>query len=295
MNKSVSQSFWLTEQGLPFGRGGVRISVEVTKVLYDERSRYGHIQALETPFFGRMLLIDGIIQTTESDEFIYHEMMVQLPGLQFGAPRQILVIGGGDGGALRQALRFPSLEWVVQVEIDSLVTRVSRQYLPDISSGAFDDPRVEVVYADGAKYVEDCIGQFDVVVLDLTDPIPGGAAERLFDAPFLGQVKSILAPRGVVMMQCGSLLFQPQVVKDQLQRLSRVFGHARLHTAVVPSYQLTLFGFAMASAQGLEPLSAVEFENRSSGIQGANQYLTTDIYQASQAVPPYLRRQLGLG
>ncbi len=295
MNKGVRQPIWLTERDLPFGRSGVRISVEVTKVLCDEHSKYGHIRVLETPFFGRILVIDGIIQTTESDEFIYHEMMVQLPGLQFGAPRKILIIGGGDGGALRQALRFPSLEWAVQVEIDDLVTRVSRQYLPDISSGAFDDSRVELVYADGAKYVKDCAGRFDVVVLDLTDPVPHGTSEQLFDAPFLSQVKSILAPRGVVMMQCGSLLFQPQEVKDQLQRLRQVFGHARLHSAVIPGYQLTLFGFAMASAQELELLDAAEFENRSSGIREANQYLTIDTYQASQVIPPYLRHQLGLG
>ncbi len=291
---STNQSFWLTEEDLPFGRSGVRISVEVTKVLHDENSKYGHIQVLDTPFFGRMLVIDGIIQTTESDEFIYHEMMVQLPGLQVGTPRQMLIIGGGDGGALRQALRFQKLERVVQVEIDSLVTRLSREHLPAISAGSFDAPRTELVYADGAEYVKDCTGQFDVVVLDLTDPIPGGAAEQLFDVPFLTQVKAILAPGGVVMMQCGSLLFQPQEVKEQLQRLRHVYGHARLHTAVVPGYQLTSFGFAIASAQELKLLDAPEFKQRSQGIQGANQYLTAETYQASMAVPPYLRSQLGL-
>lgn len=283
---------WFTEQALPHGRSGITISVEVTASIYDEQSTWGHIQVLDTPFHGRMLVIDGVIQTTENDEFIYHEMLVLAPSLQHGAPASMLVIGGGDGGALRQALRLKSLDRVVQVEIDDMVTTVCRRHLPGVSGGAFDDPRVELVFADGAEYVRATGEQFDVVVLDLTDPVPGGPAERLFGEDFLREVKRVLAPGGVLAMQCGSLTFQPDEVSTELRLLRRVFGGVRLHTAVVPGYQLTTFGFLLASDELMT--MPTDLARRWENVTADCEYLSPEMFTASTAIPPYLRRALGV-
>src|SRR2546421_1347271 len=285
--------WWFTERELPYGRRGVRIGLEVTGVRYDERSPYGHIQVLDTAFHGRMLVIDGVVQTTETDEFIYHEMLVLAPGIQHGRPATVLVVGGGDGGALRQALRLKSLERVVQVEIDETVTKVCREHLPTVSGGAFDDPRAELVFTDGADYVASH-GGFDVVVLDLTDPIPRGAAEPLFGEDFLGHARDALAPGGVLAMQCGSLTLQPDEVRTQLARLRRVFPSVRLHTAVVPGYQLTTFGFLLAARHPLDPPVGTDLADRWDNIAGSSAYLSPEMYRASMAIPPYLRRILEL-
>jgi spermidine synthase len=286
---------WFTEAPLPFGAPGVRTQIEVTGVRCDIRSRYGHIQVFDTEFHGGMLVIDGIVQTTERDEFIYHEMMVLLPGLQHGRPRTALIVGGGDGGALRQALRLASLERVVQVEIDDTVTRVCREHLPTVSAGAFDDPRVELVFADGIEYLAACRERFDVIVLDLTDPVPGSPAEELFGEDFLARVAAALTPGGVVAMQCGSLTLQSDEVRTQLQRLRRVFPGTRLHTAVVPGYQLTTFGFALASTRPLVDLTDAELAGRWRNITGGCRYLSPQMYGASAVLPPYLREAVGVG
>ncbi|WP_161606136.1 polyamine aminopropyltransferase [Microlunatus speluncae] len=283
---------WFTEVELPHGRRGLKINIEVAEVLVDERSEWGLLQVFDTPFFGRLLAIDGIVQVTESDEFIYHELMVTLPGVQHGAPSSVLITGGGDGGALRQALRFGGLASVTQVEIDEAVSRVCRRYLPSVSSGAFEDPRTRLVWQDAYAFVAETDQRFDVIVLDLTDPVEGSPAERLFDADFLKLVAGRLTPDGIVMTQCGSLIFQPDEVRQQVERLSRVFPHVRLHQAVVPSYQLTSFGFVMASAAELDRLDRAEFEARLGGVTGESGYLDYDSYRASMTLPPYLRRQL---
>lgn len=288
----TNNRFWFTEQELPYGREGVRIQVAVDEVLYDEKSKWGHIQILRTPFYGKMLVIDGIIQTSESDEFIYHEMMTILPSLQHGNPKKLLVIGGGDGGALHQATRIRELEKAVQVEIDDAVTSVSRKYLPEVSKDAFDDPRTSVVYADGADYIATTPDVFDIILLDLTDPIPDSPAEKLFEDDFLHEVKKILAPGGIVVMQCGSLIFQPEEVKQQIQRFTQVFSASRLHHAVVPGYQLTSFGFLIGSDSPLDILDREELEKRQTMLSDENRYLSTDMYYASMAIPPYLAKQI---
>jgi spermidine synthase len=285
-----SPSWWFTERELPYGRRGVRIGLEVTRVRHDQRSRYGHIQVLDTPLHGRTLVLDGIVQTTENDEFIYHEMLVLAPSLEHGRPASMLIVGGGDGGALRQALRLRSLERVVQVEIDETVTKVSREHLPRISGGAFDDPRVELVFADGAGYLASRPGPFDVIVLDLTDPVPGGPAEPLFGEDFLRHARDALTPGGVLATQCGSVTLQPAEVGIQLRRLGRVFEATRLHTAVVPGYQLTSFGFLLAAQHPLRPPPDEAWSN----LIGKCEYLSPEMFRASMAIPPYLQRVLQL-
>lgn len=285
----AAAAHWFTERELPYGHPGVRVSFQVHRVLHDERSPFGHIQVLDTPFHGRVLVIDGIVQTTEHDEFVYHEMLVLGAGVRHGRPASMLIVGGGDGGALRQALRLRSLRSVVQVEIDDTVSRVCREHLPRVSGGAFDDPRVELVWADGARYLAACRRRFDVIVLDLTDPVPGGPAESLFGERFLRTAADALAPGGVLAAQCGSLTLQPDEVRTQLRLTRRLFPDTTLHTAVVPGYQLTSFGFLLA---GGDPPDLGDPAGRWANIDGPCRYLSPQMYAASTVLPPYLRQIL---
>lgn len=281
----MKKNFWFSEKGLPYAQDTVEIRTFVEEILHDEQSQYAHIQVFSTPFFGKMLVIDDIIQTTESDEYIYHEMMVLLPSIRMGSPRKILIIGGGDGGAIKQALRIKSVEEIIQVEIDERVTEVSKKFLPSLSENGFDDPRVKVLFTDGAEFLKSHKNEFDVIVLDLTDPKPDSPAEQLFEEPFLNDVKDALTKDGVVAIQSGSLLFQKEWVDTFYKRLQQVFPWVKLHTAVVPSYQLSPFAFVYASPKSLVNLSPVEVKEAFKNISEENRHLTPEMYSASGVIP----------
>lgn len=281
----MKKNFWFSEKGLPYANDTIEIKVFVDEVLHDEQSKYAHIQVFSTPFFGKMLVIDDIIQTTERDEHIYHEMMVLLPSIRMGNPHNILIIGGGDGGAIKQALRIKSIERVVQVEIDERVTEVSKQFLPSLADGGFEDQKVEVLFIDGAKYLKQHKDEFDIIVLDLTDPKPDSPAEQLFEKQFLTDVKNALTQNGVVAIQSGSLLFQKEWVDTFSKRMTEIFPWVRLHTAVVPAYQLSPFAFIYASPKPLPELSADEVKSLFQNINGDNKYLSPEMFNASSVIP----------
>lgn len=292
MTKSTKRPFYFTEVDLPYGKEGIKISVLVNEALLDEKSEYGHIQVFDTAFFGKMLVIDGIIQTTVYDEFIYHEMMVILPSLRSENPQSVLIIGGGDGGAIKQALRVKSLKRIVMAEIDTTVIDVSQKFLPEISDGAFADPRVELIIQDGAEYVRKHKAEFDLVVLDLTDPVPGSPAEYLFSEEFYHEVKDALKLGGAVALHGGSITFQPAEVTTLIQRLRRVFKYVDLYPAIVPAYQLSLFGFINASDQ--PRAKTAEVERWMQNIEGQNKYLSSEVYETLGVLPPYIQKELGL-
>jgi spermidine synthase len=292
MTNSARKPSYFKEAELPYGREGIRISVLVNETLLDEKSAYGHIQVFDTAFFGKMLVIDEIVQTTVYDEFVYHEMMVILPSLRIEKPQSVLIIGGGDGGAIKQALRVKSLKRIVMAEIDTTVIDVSREFLPEISGGAFDDPRVELIIQDGAKYVRRHKAEFDLVVLDSTDPVPGSPAEYLFSEGFYHEVKDALEPGGVVALHGGSITFQPAEVTTIVQRLRRVFKYVDLYPAIVPSYQLSLFGFINASDQ--PQAKTAEVERWMQNIEGQSKYLSSEVYKTLGVLPPYIQKELGL-
>lgn len=286
----TSNDYWFTEAELPYGKKGLRLSTLVTNQLYHEKTPFGDLEILETPFYGRILTLDGIIQTSTYDEFIYHEMMVLAPSLYTDAPKSVLVIGGGDGGAIKQALRLGSVERITMVEIDTKVVELSKQYLPSISGGAFDDPRVELILQDGKAFLENTTDTYDIIVMDLTDPLEDSPAEDLFTTDFYKTVRSRLTPTGVAAIQCGSLLFQPGEVKGVRASLAASFANTFLHTAVVPGYQLSSFGFIYATDNAAP--TAEQLESRYANISGEFDYLTPQMFAASQAIPPYLQREI---
>lgn len=282
---------WFTEAELPGGTGGVRIGIEVTDQLVDERTEFGHIEIYDSPFYGRFLALDGIIQVSESDEFVYHEMMVTLPGLLHGAPERVLILGGGDGGALKHALRFPSCRQATQVEINDRVRELCATYLPSVSDGAFDDPRARLVCGDAFEAVTGTDEAYDVITLDLTDPDPDGPAARLFQAEYLGAVRDRLTDRGIAAIHCGSLLFQPDEVASMTALLREVFPYSELRTAVVPTYQFSAFGFLYGSRRPLPQLSYGEFGRRAQRLSAPTRFLNPQMLDATAALPAYQARR----
>jgi spermidine synthase len=214
--------------------------------LASERSPFQQIDIYENAAFGRLLALDGLVQTTERDEFVYHEMLVHVPLLALEDPKRVLIIGGGDGGTLRRVLAHPSVERAVMVEIDERVTALCREFMPSISAGALDDARAEVRFADGIAYVMDGGESFDAILIDSSDPV--GPGEGLFTTAFYRAAACRLNPGGVLCAQSGSPYFQ----QDEMHRTYNIaitaFDDVRMYLANVPTYPGSLWSFTLAAA-----------------------------------------------
>jgi len=201
-------------------------------------SPYQHIEVWDTPQLGRLFTLDGRPMTAIGDEFIYHECMVHPAALAHPAPRTALVLGGGDGGAARQLLKHPSIERIVVAELDAEVVRMTREYLPEVHGGAFDDPRVELVIGDAAHFVAGAAAtataQFDLVVFDLTPP--DSPAAGLYTPDFYIQLKRVMRPTAALSLHLGSPYFQPQRVAGLLDDLRDTFAFVRTMHTFVPLY-----------------------------------------------------------
>ena len=244
------------------------------------------------PFFGRVLVLDGVVQTTERDEFIYHEMLAHVPLFAHGAARRVLVIGGGDGGMLREVLRHRAVERVVHVEVDGGVIDTCREHLPNHSAGAFDDPRAEVVIADGARFVAETAERFDVVICDSTDPEGPGAA--LFSPGFYAGCRRSLAPGGVLVTQNGVAFLQPAVARDTARALDALFRDWHFFSAAVPTYAggIMLFGWA-TDDPSLRAVSVETLRTRHAAAGIRTRYYNPEIHKASFALPQYVRELVG--
>jgi spermidine synthase len=288
----MTEPFWFKEREVPFHQIGERFEILVERVLHEEESPYQTIQVFDTPAYGILLALDGIVQTTERDEFIYHEMLALLPCLTHGNPQEVLIIGGGDGGALREVLRVGPVKRATMVEIDQRVIEVSRQFLPQLSAGAFDDPRTTLIIGDGLEVTRNFADTFDVIILDLTDPFPEGPSMPLFQAPFFRDVRRALRADGLFLMNSGLLAFQVEWIRTRIDELRQVFPHVVVHSAPVPSYGVGPYSFLMASARPLEAVSQDEMERRFRTIAGTPRYLSPEMYLAARTLPPYLHQML---
>ena len=221
---------------------------DVTR-LHWERSDKQEIEVLESPFFGRMLVLDGVVQLTERDEFLYHESLVHVPMHAHGQARRVLIIGGGDGGSLRETLRYPGVERAVLVEHDERVVEVSKAFLPTLSTG-FSDPRAQVLHRDGREFLRASGETFDVVIVDSTDPV--GPAEVLFSSSLFQAVSDALTPQGIVAIQTESLHFHREFVVEVQRRLQDVFPVVDLHTLPLATYAGNWWTFSVGS-KALDP------------------------------------------
>ncbi|HEV8339633.1 MAG TPA: polyamine aminopropyltransferase [bacterium] len=276
---------WLTDVGGP----GFAHTYRIDEDLYRGRSLYQEIRVIANADFGRMLVLDEAVQTTERDEFIYHEMLAHVPLLAHHAPRRILIIGGGDGGLLEEALKHP-LEAAVMVEIDRDVIDVTRRFLPQIPGGAFDDPRTRLHIADGIRYVEESAETFDVILVDSTDP--KGPAVGLFAQPFYAAARRRLSAGGVIAVQSGSPLYQQDLIRMVRVNLSAVFPQVFTYLATVPTYPGVLWSFTIGAATSPAAVSEDTVARRTAGF--GLQYLTPVIYRAAFALPPFIARDLSI-
>lgn len=271
---------------------GIEQRTQMRGVLYEGRSPYQLIRVLDTFPFGRALVLDQALQTTEADEFIYHEMIVHPALASLPAPQRVLIIGGGDGGCLRRVLEHP-VQRAVMVEIDGQVIEVCRRYLPSISAGAFDDPRAEIVLADGCRYVREAEGPFDAVLIDSTDPTPTGPSRPLFSPEFYRDIRRLLREDGFLVSQSGSPIFRMNELLMAVLNMRQVFPLVLVYLAPVPSYPGVVWAFTIASAgpdpREVEPSLLAE-RLRERGI--ATAYYSPELHRASFALPAFLARTL---
>lgn len=276
-------SEWFTETLHPWLAQRLRID----RVLFRDQTEHQDLIIFENERFGRVLTLDGVVQTTEGDEFVYHEMMAHVPIVAHGAARRVLVVGGGDGGMAREVLKHQAVEKVTMVEIDRGVVDMSREHLPSLSAGAFDDPRLDLVIADGARFVAETAERFDVIIVDSTDPI--GPGEVLFTAAFYSNCKRCLTPGGIVVTQNGVPSLQGSEVTNSWNRLGRSFGDVWFYVAAVPTYQGGFMTLGWASddpAKRRHDVATIEARFAPLGI--ATRYYTPAIHQACFALPKFV-------
>jgi spermidine synthase len=272
---------WLVDQG----SHDITTAFRVSRLLHQEQTAYQHLEIYESLMFGRMLVLDGAVQTTEREEFIYHEMLAHPALCTHPAPKRVLIIGGGDGGALEEALKHP-LDRAILVEIDEAVVRTSREYLPAVAGRAFADPRATVVIGDGIEYAGKTAERFDVVIVDSTDP--QGPATGLFSPEFYGTIARRLAPGGILTVQSGSAVYQRDLIRSVRRTLRPFFPVVRTYIAAVVEYPATLWSFTMGSL-GPDPLAVTpeSIARRTAGFD--LRYYTPGGHQAAFAPPPFLR------
>jgi spermidine synthase len=209
-------------------------SLRVDKMLYDSKTDHQRLKVFENGTFGRVLTLDDVVQTTEGDNFIYHEMMTHVPIIAHGAARRVLIIGGGDGGMAREVLRHDTVEHVTMVEIDAGVVDFSGEYLPMLSRGAFDDARLELVIADGAGFIRRTAGGYDIIIVDSTDPV--GPGEVLFTDTFYGHAKRALTEDGILVTQNGVPFLQGEELTNTMRAFRALFSDATCYLATIPTY-----------------------------------------------------------
>ena len=256
----------------------------VNRLLFEHKSPHQHLVIFENTRFGRIMALDGIIQTTEGDEFIYHEMLTHVPLFSHGDAQEVLIIGGGDGGILREVVKHKTVKRITQVEIDEAVIQTCREYLPGHSQGAFDDPRLTLVIDDGMAFVDQTPQRFDVIISDSTDPI--GPGEVLFSSTFYDACKRCLKPGGLFVAQNGVPFFQPDELTTSAQRLHPLFSDTTFYTIAVPTYIGGLMTLAWATDNRdlrATPLATLTSRYDTSGI--ATKYYTPALHQAAFALP----------
>lgn len=265
------------------------LAVKIDRVLIEKRTAYQHLVVAEAGPLGRVLILDGNIQVTEFDESGYHEMLAHVPLLTHPAPRRVLVVGGGDGGTLREALRHPCVERVDLCEIDDQVIEMSRRFLPRLSS-SLDDSRASIHIGDAIDFVRGHPGTWDVILVDSSDPI--GPAEGIFGEPFYRDLQRALRPGGVSVLQAESCFVFPDLVREMSRILSTLFPLFTYYNTLVPTYTSGVIGFAFCS-MGPDPLADPDRERLNS--LGEMDFYTPELHKASFALPRRFQRLLPAG
>ncbi|MDD2483741.1 MAG: polyamine aminopropyltransferase [Eubacteriales bacterium] len=232
---------WITEQQ----NEDVNFTCKVNSTIYTGKSEFQEIAVLDTAYFGKMLVLDDVIQTTTFDQYIYHEMIVQVPMFTHPDPKSILVIGGGDGGSIREVTKHKNLEKVQWVDIDKTVVEICKTYLPEWNPDLEKNKIVDLKIEDGIKHMRESKGIYDVIIVDCSDPI--GPGEQLFTHAFYQDVYSALKEDGLFVQQTESPFYHRELIKGILRDVRDIYPIARLYTANIPTYPSGLHCFTIGS------------------------------------------------
>ena len=280
-----TRNLWFTERDEK-----IALSLKHDGKLYEEQSDYQKIEVYKTQAYGNMLTLDGMVMTAEKDEYVYHEMITHVPLLTHPNPKRGLVIGGGDGGTVREMLRHKSLEEVVMVEIDAKVIEACKRYLPEIAS-ALEHPKLNLTFDDGIKYVKKATDEsFDIVIVDSTDPV--GPAEGLFSVDFYKEVHRILRPEGIMVTQSESPRFNSKVFKEVYQVYRSIFGQDKVHCylAYIPTYPTGMWSFSYSTKGNVHPLDSLDkLKSKKFAKLNHLKYYNEAIHEAAFALPNFVK------
>ncbi|KJP90185.1 spermidine synthase [Plasmodium fragile] len=233
---------WFSEFSLMWP--GQAFSLEIKKIVHQAKSKYQSILVFESSTFGNVLVLDGVIQLTEKDEFAYHEMMTHVPMTVAKEPKNVLVVGGGDGGVIRELCKYKSIENIDICEIDEMVIEVSKTFFKNISCG-FEDKRVNVFIEDASKFLENVTNTYDVIIVDSSDPI--GPAESLFNQNFYEKVYNALKPNGYCVSQCESIWIHVGTIKSMMGYAKKLFKKVEYANISIPTYPCGCIGILCCS------------------------------------------------
>jgi spermidine synthase len=279
----TEQGTWIEERHKDF----LVMRYRVEEVLFEGQSPFQKIQVVRTAGHGRMLLNDGLVMLTERDEAVYHEMIAHVPLFVHPDPRRVLVIGGGDGGSVREVLKHRSIEHCRLVEVDEMVVDACRKFIPQ-TAACLDDPRVEVTIADGVEFVASTTESYDVILVDSTDPI--GPAKPLFGPEFYGNVKRVLGDRGIVVSQAESPFYESQAQKSLMTILNDAFDRPCIYNYSNLTYPGSLWSFAFCSKG---PRSVSDFDPARVADCGIDfYYYNPDVHRGAFALPQFMRENL---
>jgi spermidine synthase len=286
MAQKPTSKRWIAETA--FERLGLRMSYAAERMHLRRRTAHQDAVLFDHRQLGKVLMLDGAVQLTDRDEFVYHEMMSHVPILAHGRAREVLIVGGGDCGIAEEVLKHASVGHVTQVEIDAAVVELAKRHFPELAGRALADPRFELVIADGVEFVVKTARRFDVVIVDSTDPQGPGAA--LFGRKFYTAVKRCLAPGGVLVTQSGVPFLQPAELVSSIRHWRRLFADASCYVAAVPTYVGGHLAMGWASDDARlrrQPVRTIAARYRRAG-QFPTQYWTPEVHAAAFALPRYV-------
>ncbi|MGA9173034.1 MAG: polyamine aminopropyltransferase, partial [Thermoactinomyces sp.] len=238
--QKIGQDWWLVEDE----RENMKISYRIKDIIFEAPSDFQHVMILDSYDFGRMLVLDGVVQTTSLDGHIYNEMITHVPLSIHPDPKRVLIIGGGDCGAAREVAKYSGVEHIDMVEIDEMVVRVCKEHLQDVS-GNLSDPRVHFIYNDGIEYIKHHKNEYDVIIVDSSDPI--GPAKQLFERSFYQNIHEALKEDGLMVCQSQSPLFHRAVMEQTVHHIDELFPISKIYIATVPTYPGGFWSFTIGS------------------------------------------------
>ncbi len=272
----MEMELWYTEKQTP-NHG---ITTKITNTVHSEKTDFQQLDIIETKQFGRMLVLDGMVMTTDVDEFVYHEMITHVALNTHPNPKKVLVVGGGDGGAIREILKHQTVEKAVLAEIDGRVIETAKEFLPNIAH-ALTDSRVDVQVADGVKHIHDHKGEYDVIMVDSTEPV--GPAVGLFEKGFYQGIYDALKEDGILVAQTESPWFNRDLIKRVFRDMKSIFPITRLYTVSIPTYPSGLWSFTIASKK-YDPIEVDESKIKDLSTK----YYSPKIHKAIFQLPKFV-------